>query len=464
MTAISRRERTFGKISESLIKTIKQLQKGQATTVIVVFDDIFSKASEARLNEPAINQMEKLELFRESSLKAQEASIEFLTKHGKDYFTKEKGIEFDASKIKTLENLNALVLPATGEIVKDLAEKPNVLTIIPNQRCELIKPMKTPPSEVKKQEIKARITWGLKLLQIDKIWQEYGFKGKEILVGHLDTGVYEEHPDLKGKVEKWAFFDALSRELTSYPPFDTGTHGTHTAGIIVGGNASGVNIGVAPEAKLASAAVLVGEVTLSQILGGMDWAIKNQVSVLNMSLGLTYYEPAFERFVKRLVDMDIFPCFAIGNEGHGTTRSPGNNINAIGVGAIDSEKKVAHFSGGATLSWYNGITNSYDNDVKPDICAPGVAVLSSVPPLQEEKGELIYHTWHDGTSMAAPHVAGVVALLLQAAKEAKEEITVQSLINLIYKNAVQRGDPGHNNRYGRGIINPLKTLREILKE
>ena len=235
----------------------------------------------------------------------------------------------------------------------------------------------------------------MKYLQIDKIWDEYGFKGKGILVGHLDTGVYEEHPDLRGKVDRWAFFDPLGRELSGFPPFDTQTHGTHTAGIIVGGNFCGVHIGVAPEAKLASAGMLVEKAELNQILAGMEWAIRHQVSVLSMSLGFTSYEPVFERFLNRLIAMDIFPSFAIGNEGLGNTKSPANSINAVGVGAIDSNEDVPDFSSGAI-------------------------------------------------------------------RETGKVISVRSLIDLIYKNVILRGDRGHNNRYGRGIINPLNTLREIV--
>lgn len=399
-------------------------------------------------------------MFRASSIQAQEASVEFLKKKGKDYFASVKNVAFDESSIKPFEHLNAMVLPATAKLVFDLASQPNILTLLPNPKCDLIAPRKTSPSEVKEQEIAAGITWGLKYLQIDQIWEEYGFKGEGILVGHLDTGVYSEHPDLRGKVSKWAFFDPLSRELDGFPPFDTQTHGTHTAGIIVGGASSGVAIGVAPEAKLASAGMLVESAKLTHILTAMNWAISHQVSVLSMSLGFTSYSEAYEVISNRLIEREIFPCFAIGNDGLGNTKSPANSPNAVGVGAIDWKGEVPSFSSGATLSWYHPIGGTFDHDIKPDLCAPGVAVFSSVPPLQ---GEEIYASY-DGTSMAAPYVAGVAALLMGALQQTGKAMSVRSLIDLIYKHAIQRGDPGHNNRYGRGIINPLNTLRELLEE
>lgn len=448
---------TSSKISESLVTTLKQLPDDGATTVIVIFDEQLTPDQNAALTEPGIDRQKKLEILRASSIKAQEASLDFLNKKGKDYLTKVKNVEFDESKVKRLEYLNAMVLPANAKLVEDLASQPNILTIIPNQKYELIAPTRTSPSEVEVQEKAEGITWGLKELKIDQIWKEYGLKGKGILVGHLDSGVYDEHPDLKGKIEKWTFIDPLGRELSGSPPFDTGFHGTHTAGIIVGGNESGIHIGVAPEAKLASAGMLVEKAELPHILPAMDWAVKNQVSVLSISLG-GRYEPDVDRFLERLIQQDIFPVCAIGNGGFGSTRSPGNFIDAVGVGAIDSNGNVTDFSGGATLSWYNRITGNFDNDIKPDICAPGKAIFSSIPPL----GEGIY-AHYDGTSMAAPHVAGVAALLLEAIEKSGKEISVRSLIDLIYKHTSQRDKIGHNNRYGRGIIDPLKTLREILE-
>ena len=454
------------KISESLVTTLKQLQPDSATTVIVIFEEPLTPEKDAILASPAIPRHERLEMFRASSIQAQEASVEFLKKKGTDYFASVKNVEFEEQQIKPFPHLNALVTKATAKLVEDLAEKPNILTILPNQNCDLIAPTPTPPSAggtalaVKEQELAEGITWGLKYLKIDQIWEEYGFSGEGILVGHLDTGVYSEHPDLRGKVSKWAFFDPLSRELDGFPPFDTQTHGTHTAGIIVGGNSSGVAIGVAPEAKLASAGMLVESAKFSQILAGMEWAIRHQVSVLSMSLGFTSYSEAYEVISNRLIEREIFPCFAIGNDGLGNTKSPANSPNAVGVGAIDWKGDVPSFSSGATLSWYNPINGTFDHDIKPDLCAPGVAVFSSVPPLQ---GADIYASY-DGTSMAAPYVAGVAALLMGALQKTGKAISVRSLIDLIYKHAIQFGDPGHNNRYGRGIINPLNTLRELLEE
>jgi len=101
-----------------------------------------------------------------------------------------------------------------------------------------------------------------------------------------DTGVDQSHPDLKGKVAAWAEFDDKGRPVSS-EPHDSGQHGTHCAGTIVGGNFSGRWIGVAPEAEIAACLVLNGSQggTHAQILAGIEWAINQKVDVISMSLG-----------------------------------------------------------------------------------------------------------------------------------------------------------------------------------
>ena len=173
-----------------------------------------------------------------------------------------------------------------------------------------------------------------------------------VKVGLLDTGVDPTHPDLEGKVTDWAEFDASGAQVPSSQPHDSGEHGTHCAGIIAGGNASGQWIGVAPEVKIAAAMVLKGKRggTDAQILAGMQWAVESGVDVINMSLGGVWFDPEVrDDYMNTFISclrLGIPVVVAIGNAGAETTGTPGNDFFAFSVGATDHKDRIAGFSGG----------------------------------------------------------------------------------------------------------------------
>ena len=258
-------------------------------------------------------------------------------------------------------------------------------------------------------------TWGLRKTNALAAWGRYRAKGRGVKVGILDTGIDADHPDLKHKVLEFAEFDSMGQSI-GYAPRDSDEHGTHCAGTIVGGDKSGRAIGMAPRAKLAVALVLDGDngATDAQILAGIDWALTQKVDVISMSLGgLTLdseMPPTFTEAILSCWEQGVPVVTAIGNAGHQTTGSPGNDLFALSVGATDNIDRVAGFSGGRTQV----ITSSDFIDprflplsyTKPDLSAPGVAVTSSVPNRE-------WKTF-SGTSMATPHVAGAIAQLLSA--------------------------------------------------
>ncbi len=245
---------------------------------------------------------------------------------------------------------------------------------------------------------KKTVTWGLKRLGVPQLWAQ-GLTGKGVLVGHLDTGVDGKHPALKGAIASFAEFDFLGNQIPGAVAHDTDEHGTHTAGTIVGRTVKGVSFGVAPEAMLASAIVIEGGNVIARILGGMNWAVGQGVRVLSMSLGLRGYAPSFLAVTRILRARNILPVFAVGNEGPGTSRSPGNYPEALSIGACDSLDNIAGFSSSQTF------TRPKDPLV-PDLVGPGVDILSCLP--GSKYGEM------SGTSMATPHLAGLAALLIQA--------------------------------------------------
>ena len=305
-------------------------------------------------------------------------------------------------------------------------------------------------------------TWGVRKTNALAAWGRYGAKGSGVKVGILDTGVDADHPDLKGKVLEFAEFNSLG-QLISDKPRDSHEHGTHCAGTIVGGDYSKRAIGMAPEAQLAAALVLDGEngATDAQILAGIDWALTQGVDVISMSLGGLTMDaetpPTYTEAILSCLEQGVPVVVAIGNSGHQTTGSPGNDLFALSVGATDNSDRAAGFSGGRTQV----ITHSEYIEprflplayTKPELSAPGVAVTSSVP----NSG------WKtiSGTSMATPHVAGAIAQLLSAtsirdkAKGLERAFLIQ---DLIIGSAEDCGESGQDQRFGFGRVDVLRAL------
>ena len=355
--------------------------------------------------------------------------------------------------------LRAAQVEVTLAKLPELAEHPEVVAIVPNQKLHPIEPRVVDHRAASPDESKAGLTWGLNELGIPELWKRT--KGEQINVAVLDTGVHGDHPCISGRVREFVVIDPLGRRIEASPSFDSGQHGTHVCGTIAGGKTkNGISIGVAPQANLLVAGVLLGNATLRTLIEGMSWAIENGAHIINMSLGFTYYEPMFVEVFNALIhDHDILPIVAIGNDNHGNSSSPGNASNALSVGAVREATRgktdVASFSSGASL-----VFPGQDDSpvIKPDVVAPGVRVYSCIPP-DKPQGEGFEYSYMDGTSMASPHVAGVAALLMAAHPSA----TVSEIATALKQTARHPGGD-HNrpdNRWGYGIIQPQDALSAL---
>ncbi|MCX5061045.1 MULTISPECIES: S8 family peptidase [unclassified Streptomyces] len=241
-----------------------------------------------------------------------------------------------------------------------------------------------------------------------KAWAA-GYDGKGVKIAVLDTGVDATHPDLKTQVIESKNFSAAADATDHFG------HGTHVASIVAGTGAksNGKYKGVAPGAKILNGKVLddSGFGDDSGIVAGMEWAAEQGADVVNLSLGAgdtPGVDPLEAEVNKLSEEKGILFAIAAGNSGPESVGSPGSAEDALTVGAVDVNDKLADFSStGPTV----------DGTIKPDVTAPGVDITAAAAPgsvIDEEVGEKPpgYLTI-SGTSMATPHVAGAAALLKQ---------------------------------------------------
>ena len=266
------------------------------------------------------------------------------------------------------------------------------------------------------------IPYGVRMLNAPDVWSKSD-KGKGVVVAVLDTGVDISHPDLTPNIIDGKNFTS---EGASNNYNDLNGHGTHVAGTIAAcENGSGV-VGVAPEAKLLICKVLDrnGSGRYDAIINGIKYATKwrgpnnERVRILNMSLGGPYNDPSLEKAILDACAKGILVCVASGNENRGDENDyeisyPALYNECITVAACNSDKKLASFS---------------NNHLQVDIIAPGVNVTSTYPVRK-------YATL-SGTSMATPHIAGALALLINIGEKAfKRELTESEIFSLLVKSS-----------------------------
>lgn len=259
--------------------------------------------------------------------------------------------------------------------------------------------------EVKK--VYAHLNESVGLIGADSVWSHYGVMGDSIVVGVLDTGIDYTHPALgNGFGPGFKVIGGYDVANQDEDPMDGVGHGTHVAGIVA---ADGDSIrGVAPRALLMAFKVLTDEGWGWEdwILEGIERAVDpdgdpntdDAVDIINLSLGgRGDPDDPLSTAVDGAVELGVVCVISAGNNfNYNSIGSPGTARAAITVGATDKSDQIAYFSSRGP--------NKITYGIKPDLVAPGVDILSC-----DLGGGFVKH---DGTSMSAPHVAGVAALLL----------------------------------------------------
>ncbi len=395
--------------------------------------------------------------LKEHKMKTQFPVIEFLMANG-------------ARIINTFWINNSILAECPVETVYRVASLEEVESIYPNTRGSvdvnsfgIVKSLHVSASVSENSH-----TWGLARIRAPEVWENLGITGSGVRVAVLDTGVDITHQDLAGKMWTdnaldstypggWIEFDENGQVVENSTPHDLWWHGTHVSGTILGDNVSGVAIGVAPDSWLMHAAIADsnGVVTVASVLAGMEWAMRphdqygnpagEAANVVNMSFGIGGQIENFREAIGNLKAAGIVPVASVGNMGvgEGTVRCPGNVYEAFGISATDNADGVWEYSSGETVNWPGSDPETY---IKPDFSAPGTHVYSSMPDNTYAENE--------GTSMAAPHVTGTVALILQA----NPDLTVDNVYEILKLAADDLGDPGQDNRYGWGIIDAYDAV------
>ena len=361
---------------------------------------------------------------------------------------------------------NGFSLKATPAVIEKIALREDVEIINLDLPISLPDPIQTMPPQAVTIQTGSPYTWNIKRINAPEVW-EMGYDGSGVVVGVFDTGVDITHSDLTGKYRGGdnSWFDPFGEHdqpIDSEKGIYAG-HGTHVTGTILGGNAGGKHIGVAPGAQFIAAKIenAAGEFAqVSEMHKGFQWFMDpdgnpetdDAPNIINNSWDIYqefhfFYAPCqldLQDDVKALRSAGIITVFAAGNHGplFSTSSSPASYPDTISVGATTRFDRYALFSSRGP--------NNCDQSIFPDLCAPGFPILSSIP---NEDYKYLF-----GTSQAAPHVTGVIALML----DANPDLTVDEVESILKSTAKPLGIVHPNNTYGWGRVDALAAVNAAL--
>jgi len=356
-----------------------------------------------------------------------------------------------ARKIKPLWLINGMAITAPARVIQELANLPGI---------EEIRLDETILAPVVAQSTSAVPEWNLSAIRAPELWN-LGYRGEGVVVATMDTGVDPNHPDLQAKWRGGAnsWFDPHGEHDS---PHDAHGHGTQVMGVLVGGDAGGTSIGVAPGAQWIAVKIFndQGEAPLSAIHQGFQWLLDpdddpntdDAPDIVNNSWGLrdnvNECVLEFQDDIQALRAAGIGVTFSAGNAGPNpsTSISPANNPESLAVGSVDSSLHIELQSSRGPSACGGG--------TYPTMVAPGLNVRTSDLTLGGTNTNP--YTIVSGTSFSAPHVAGTMALL----RGALSDLTVSEMESVLTQSALDLGTSGPDNDYGYGLADAFEAYLE----
>ena len=372
--------------------------------------------------------------------------------------------------------VNAVVVRGTAALIPTLADLPGVEQVEVDLVPELIAPVSVlDAGEGDGSEREIGLAPGVAAVQADRVWHELGITGQGALVANMDTGVNRNHEALsarwRGNIApaSQCWQDAWGASTT---PTDGNGHGSHTMGTITG-LASGDSVGVCPGALWIATNVIAGGTGSAfdnAVIAGFEWladpdnnpattedvpdVVQNSWGVNEQFSGYTDCDSRWWTAIDNCEAAGVCVTWSAGNEGPTPTslRSPGDRattaVNCFSVGSVayTAPYTISSFSSRGP----SGCGGLYS--MKPEVVAPGANIYSC------SGSNNTGYVYMDGTSMAGPHVAGVVGLM----RSANPDLDVTSIKNILMETATPLGTPGEDNTYGWGLVNAFAAVQEAM--
>ena len=467
----------FALISPDLEAVVQQKELGE----LVPIDIVLKEQVDIRTLRSVVDRLPKIEkrvrvaeILQSFSAEKQRALLQYL---------REMERQGKARDIRSLWIHNGIYCQATKDVIIAVHVREDVDYVDYDLKpIELPKPTRSvaPPDKTRE------IAWGVLKVRADLVWA-LGFTGQGVVVGVIDTGVNYNHVDLASHMwtdpnypnHGWNF------DANNNNPMDTQGHGTHCAGSVASDGTAGSQCGVAPEAQIMACKVrtIADSIAEEQVFSAMQFVVSPPLSptnggdLISMSLGWQYQwgprRATWRQSCDNVGAAGIVMCVAAGNERTSNTppnalRCPGDvpapwwnpqngatgaPSDVITIGATDISDAIAGFSSPGPVTWqsippYNDY--AYPPGLTaPDVSAPGVNIKSCA--YNNNNGYL--DGWN-GTSMATPHSAGVVALMLQK----NASLTPLEIDSILETTSVDLGPAGKDNDFGAGRIDALNAV------
>lgn len=326
------------------------------------------------------------------------------------------------------------------------------------------------------------IECGVQTMRAPEVWSDFGITGEGVVVGIIDTGCCITHPDLENQiwnnpneipnngiddehngyvddVAGWNF--QLNNNDVSESDFVFG-HGTHTTGTVAGDGTNGNATGMAPDVSMMILRIWNSFSGESTVWEAMQYAVDNGADIISVSLGWPDFSNPNRQMWRNIcintIAGGVVVIYAAGNEGQckcntppHEIRTPGDVPEVITVGGTTCNDNVYVDTSRGPVEWEN-IDPWFDCEyqpgcIKPTISAPGVNTLST-------SFNCSSYSTLSGTSMATPHVAGAVALMLQA----NPKLDHDAVKAILMETSVDLGTPGMDNTFGAGRVDAYEAV------